>query len=225
LSTTGDWAGVPNSRICGGRPFNSPGARMLWPAARRMRMLGSPAGTGRSSCPTSPHEASGRADALASTRPAYRPASKTRAPPRPPEPASLSGKRAGALASGGGSLRHRRRGAGGRPALDLCTPSTRQCAHPTPRKIRYFSVYWPMVTHAHQKSSMTCERASPTPRTRRRAATTRLRTARPLRPAVDAGTALAAPVSRRLKQHRGRLEHHGGLGGCPQQPNLRRQAF
>jgi len=36
-----------------------------------------------------------------------------------------------------------------------------------------------MFTHAHQRSTKTCERANPTPRTRRRAATAALRTARP----------------------------------------------
>jgi hypothetical protein len=61
-----------------------------------------------------------RAEALASARPAYWPASRTRAPPRLPGPASLSGKRAGALASGGDSLRRRRRAL----ALSLRTSSS-----------------------------------------------------------------------------------------------------
>ena len=73
-----------------------------------------------------------RAEALASARPAYWPASRTRAPPRLPGPASLSGKRAGALASGGGSLRRRWRTladalASARPA---CWPASKTPAPP-----------------------------------------------------------------------------------------------
>jgi hypothetical protein len=99
-----------------------------------MRMLGSPAVTGSPSCPSSQHEASGRADALASVRPACGPASKTRAPPRLPGPASMSAKRAGALGSEGDSLRRRQRGAGARAALasarPACWPASKTRAPP-----------------------------------------------------------------------------------------------
>jgi len=46
LDTSGDQAGAPNNRICGGRPLDRSYASFLWPAVRRMRMLGSPPQSG-----------------------------------------------------------------------------------------------------------------------------------------------------------------------------------
>ena len=162
-----------------------------------MRMLGSPAVTGSPRCPTSQHEAGGRGRRrwLQLDRSAGLRARREHLPGYPDRPRCLPSALARLAAKATRSAV-----AGGTQAVD---PRSTRGHHPHPSTTIAFSQKSVIYRHVSRQSPLfpggqqDLRASEPDQRTRRRAATTSPRTARPLRSAADAGTALAAPVSRR----------------------------